>query len=254
MPSPLQSSLVRRRGRSLRTVLLSLTALSAPALAAAQEMGSDTVVLDTVVITASGFEQTLAEAPASVSVITSEELQKGNFTNLTDALKEVQGVVTTGIANESDIYIRGLPGQYTLILVDGKRQNTRDSRTNGSAGYEQSFIPPIAAIDRIEVVRGPMSSLYGSDAMGGVINVITKPVSDSWTGSVTAEGVFQDEGGFENSQQTSFYAAGPLVADRLGLQLWGRKFDQDASSIPGGLDASDDFDLGGRLTWRIDPD
>lgn len=254
MPCPLQSSLVRRRGRSLRTVLLSLTALSAPALAAAQEMGSDTVVLDTVVITASGFEQTLAEAPASVSVITSEELQKGNFTNLTDALKEVQGVVTTGIANESDIYIRGLPGQYTLILVDGKRQNTRDSRTNGSAGYEQSFIPPIAAIDRIEVVRGPMSSLYGSDAMGGVINVITKPVSDSWTGSVTAEGVFQDEEGFENSQQTSFYAAGPLVADRLGLQLWGRKFDQDASSIPGGLDASDDFDLGGRLTWRIDPD
>lgn len=111
MPSLLQSSLVRRRGRSLRTVLLSLTALSAPALAAAQEMGSDTVVLDTVVITASGFEQTLAEAPASVSVITSEELQKGNFTNLTDALKEVQGVVTTGIANESDIYIRGLPGQ-----------------------------------------------------------------------------------------------------------------------------------------------
>ena len=254
MPSLLQSSLVRRRGRSLRTVLLSLTALSAPALAAAQEMGSDTVVLDTVVITAAGFAQTLAEAPASVSVITSEELQKGNFTNLTDALKEVQGVVTTGIANESDIYIRGLPGQYTLILVDGKRQNTRDSRTNGSAGYEQSFIPPIAAIDRIEVVRGPMSSLYGSDAMGGVINVITKPVSDSWTGSVTAEGVFQDEGGFENSQQTSFYAAGPLVADRLGLQLWGRKFDQDASSIPGGLDASDDFDLGGRLTWRIDPD
>ncbi|WP_418024768.1 TonB-dependent receptor plug domain-containing protein [Paracoccus sp. TD-10] len=122
----------------MRAALLSLTALCVPAMALAQAEDADVVVLDNIVITAAGFEQNIKEAPASISVITAEELQKGNFTSLTDALKEVQGVVTTGTANESDIFIRGLPGQYTLILVDGKRQSTRDSRVNGNAGYEQA--------------------------------------------------------------------------------------------------------------------
>lgn len=244
MPHPFSP----RRGLSGRAALLSLTALSAPALA----QDAQPFMLDEVVISASGFEQNIAEAPASISVISGEELARRNVTDLTDALRGVQGVVTTGVANEQDIYIRGLPGQYTLILVDGKRQNTRDSRTNGSAGYEQSFIPPVSAIERIEVVRGPMSSLYGSDAMGGVINIITKPVSDTWTGSVSVETTLQDAEGFESSRQVSFYTAGPLIADRLGLQFWGRKFDQDASSIPSGPAASDDYDFGGRLTWMID--
>ncbi|MFD2440032.1 TonB-dependent receptor plug domain-containing protein [Paracoccus kondratievae] len=142
MPSPSLPHPARTRGhRSLRTALLSLSALCAPALALAQEQNADVVVLDSIVITAAGFEQNIKEAPASISVITSEELKKGSFTSLTDALKEVQGVVTTGVANETDIYIRGLPGQYTLILVDGKRQTTRDARVNGNSGFEQSFIP-----------------------------------------------------------------------------------------------------------------
>lgn len=239
------------------------TALVAPAMAqdasdagatniAAAETTAGAVTLDTVVITASGFEQSVRDTPASVSVITGDELTKGNVTSLSDALQGVQGVVTTGNTDEQDIYIRGLPGQYTLILVDGKRQNTRDSRTNGSGGLEQSFIPPVSAIERIEVVRGPMSSLYGSDAMGGVVNIITKPVADEWSGSVTAEGTFQDQDGFKNSQQLSFYASGPVIRDQLGLQLWGRKFDQDAATIDGGPSGSDDFDLTGRLTWALD--
>lgn len=232
--------------------------LTVPGLAAAQTEAEpvpapadNVVVLDPIVITAGGFEQTLREAPASVSVITSDELAKGSFSSLTDALTEVQGVVSTGSANERDIYIRGLPGEYTLILVDGKRQGTRDARTNGAAGIEQSFIPPVAAIDRIEVVRGPMSSLYGSDAMGGVINIITKPVADVWSGSATVETTLQGEDGFENSQQQSVYLSGPLIADKLGLQVWGRRFQQDASDLEGGPNASDDFDIGGRLSYRI---
>ncbi|SIT86762.1 TonB-dependent receptor domain-containing protein [Pontibaca methylaminivorans] len=243
--------LVRRRWRKRHAALLALTALTAPVIAQAQQSGEGTLTLDAITVTAGGFAQTVRDAPASVTIITSEELAKGSFTNLTDAIRNIQGVVATGTANEQDIYIRGLPGQYTLILVDGKRQNTRDARTNGSAGIEQSFIPPIAAIDRIEVVRGPMSSLYGSDAMGGVINVITKPVSDVWTGSMTAETTLQDEAGFKNSRQFSFYAAGPLIGDRLGLQLWARKFDRSASPIPDGLNGSDDYDFGGRLTWAL---
>ncbi|MEE2860552.1 MAG: TonB-dependent receptor [Pseudomonadota bacterium] len=240
--------LIKPRRLAGRAALMSLTALTGPALA--QE--ATPIALEEIVVSASGFEQNIADAPASISVISGEELQRRNITDLTDALRGVQGVVTTGIANEQDIYIRGLPGQYTLILVNGKRQNTRDARTNGSSGYEQSFIPPASAIDRIEIVRGPMSSLYGSDAMGGVINIITKPVSDTWTGSVSVETTLQDSEGFENSRQTSFYTSGPLAADSLGLQMWGRKFDQDGSAISSGPAGSDDYVLGGRLTWMID--
>ncbi|MBB6262459.1 outer membrane receptor for ferrienterochelin and colicin [Paenochrobactrum gallinarii] len=128
---------------------------------------------------ATGFEQNVKDAPASITVVPQDEIKKGAFRNLTDAQASVQGVSVTGVANEQDILIRGLPGAYTLILVDGKRRSTRETRTNGNSGFEQSFIPPASAIERIEVVRGPMSSLYGSDAMGGVINIITKkPATD----------------------------------------------------------------------------
>ncbi|MDN3713220.1 TonB-dependent receptor plug domain-containing protein [Paracoccus cavernae] len=121
---PLQRQPFARR--TTRALLLGLSALSLPAVAIAQDAGTAPVQLDTVVITAGGFEQTVEAAPASVTVISGEELAKGNVTSLSDALKSVQGVATTGIANEEDITIRGLPGQYTLILVDGKRQGTRD--------------------------------------------------------------------------------------------------------------------------------
>lgn len=132
------------------------------------------VKLNQIVVTATGFEQNITDAPASITVVPGEELEKGAYRDLTDALKDVQGVAVTGSAAERDIFIRGLPGSYTLLLVDGKRQSTRDARTNGNSGFEQSFLPPANAIERIEVIRGPMSSLYGSDAMGGVINIITK--------------------------------------------------------------------------------
>jgi outer membrane receptor for ferrienterochelin and colicins len=210
--------------------------------------------LQQLVVTAAGFEQNVADAPASISVITREELETGAFRDLTDALREVQGVSVTGIANEKDIYIRGLPGQYTLILVDGKRQTTRDARPNGSSGYEQSFIPPISAIERIEVVRGPMSSLYGSDAMGGVINIITRKVADVWTGEVTVEGTLQENRDAGDTGQVSFYGAGPIVDDVLGLQVWGRGLRRGEDNFLDGFQGSREGNLAGRLTLTPNTD
>ncbi|MFE3838421.1 TonB-dependent receptor domain-containing protein [Pseudogemmobacter sonorensis] len=240
---PSRTGSVRIAG-TVSALALSL-GLAAPA--AAQQ--ADGVYLGQIVITAAGFEQLLKDAPASVSVISGEELAKGDFTSLNDALKSVQGVAVTGTANESDIFIRGLSGAYTLILVDGKRQSTRDARTNGNSGFEQSFIPPVAAIDRIEVVRGPMSSLYGSDAMGGVINIITKRVPDTWGGEVTIDTTVNSDSGFGDKQQLSFYLAGPVVSDRLGFQIWGRAMERDASTATGGPLAASERDLTARFTW-----
>lgn len=237
---------------TISAVLLTSTAMSMPAFA--QSSNQQATELEQIVVTASGFEQNVKDAPASITVVTAEELAKGSFRDLTDALREVQGVAVTGIAKERDIFIRGLPGSYTLILVDGKRQNTREARTNGNSGFEQSFIPPVAAIDRIEVVRGPMSSLYGSDAMGGVINIITKKVGDIWSGSVTTEGTIQQHSTFKNSGQVSWYANGPILQDQLGLQLWGRGFKRGEDNIYNGSAASKDYDLSGRLTYTPNAD
>ena len=130
---------------------------------------------DTVVVTATGFEQKIQNAPASISVISKQQIEDKAYRDVTDALKDVPGVVVTGGGSSSDISIRGMASQYTLFLVNGKRVSTRSTRPNSdNSGIEQGWLPPLESIERIEVIRGPMSSLYGSDAMGGVINVITK--------------------------------------------------------------------------------
>lgn len=126
-----------------------------------------------------------------------EQLKQHPSNRLEEALQDIPGVNVSGSnVNKSDISIRGLPADYTLIMVDGRRQNTRESRPNGNGGFEGAFIPPVNAIERIEVVRGPMSSLYGSDAMGGVVNIITKNVTKEWTGSASVGFTAHDKSTF----------------------------------------------------------
>ncbi len=128
---------------------------------------------ETLVVTASATEQSVKDAPASISVITQQDLQRKPVQNLKDVLRDVPGVQLTNEGdNRKGVSIRGLSSSYTLILVDGKRVNSRNAvfRHND---FDLNWIP-VDAIERIEVVRGPMSSLYGSDALGGVVNIITK--------------------------------------------------------------------------------
>ncbi len=137
------------------------------------------------VVTAAGYEQNIADAPASISVITREQLEKQSYSDVTDAVRNIPGVFVTGGGNMQDISIRGMDDTYTLYLVDGRPISAgRMVNTNGADGGKQIGLPPISMIERIEVIRGPMSSLYGSEAMGGVINIITRRGGDEWAGSI----------------------------------------------------------------------
>ncbi len=197
--------------------------VAASAGALAQTAGPPVATLQSVVVTASGFEQDIREAPASISVVTREELEQGAYRDLTDALRDVPGVILTPSDNNTvDISLRGMSAQYTLILVDGKRIATRETQTNGSTGTDQSWIPPLGAIERIEVVRGPMSSLYGSDAIGGVINIITRRIPQEWGGSVRVDGTLQQHRDSGDMLNTNFYLAGPIKDDLLGLSVQGK--------------------------------
>lgn len=234
-----------RRFTPTRMALAVAAALTMTATLSHAEDSQQT--LKQVVVTATGFEQEVVDAPASITVIKPEELKKKAFRDLTDALKDVEGVTVTGTSSEKDIFIRGLPGAYTLILVDGKRQSTRDARTNGNSGFEQSYIPPLEAIERIEVVRGPMSSLYGSDAMGGVINIITKKVAKKWGGAVTFDTTLQQHGDYGDGYQGQFYVNGPIATDVLGLQMWGKVYKRQEDRILNGNTKALDTDFTARL-------
>lgn len=108
-------------------------------------------------------------------------------------------------------------------MIDGQRlsQNTSGARPNGFGDVDSAFIPPSSAIERIEVVRGPMSTLYGSDALGGVVNVITKKVPDKWGGQVSVAIEEPTDSKYPGGNTTSFYLGGPIKTDLLGLALMG---------------------------------
>src|SRR5690554_5411743 len=127
-------------------------ALLATSIALANQ---DAVRLADTVVTASGFEQKITEAPASISVISQEDLQQNRFSNLAQALDNVEGIDIrqgTGKTGGLNISIRGMPSEYTLILIDGRRQNSAGNVTpNGFNETSTSFMPPMSAIERIEV-------------------------------------------------------------------------------------------------------
>ena len=225
-----------------------LVALTSAQQALAAEADQDS---NQIVVTAAGREQEVRDAPASISVITRETLDAMPYREVTDALMEIPGVtVTPGEGNSRDISIRGMSPQYTLILVDGKRLSSRESRTNGGNVSEGGLLPPLEAIERIEVVRGPMSSLYGSDAMGGVVNIITRRISDHWRGSARVNGTMQLADNFGNYTDGNFYLSGP-VTNGIGLQLQGSMNRREGDTEIGGTPERHDDSLAGKLGFNL---
>ncbi|RZG68762.1 TonB-dependent receptor [Acinetobacter bouvetii] len=241
-----------------------MSAMSAAVHAEGQMVQENVTKLETIVVTtAGGFEQNIADAPASISVITGEELQKKSYTDVIDAVKNMPGVSVQGGGNNKEITIRGMGASYTKYLIDGRPVSAgRAVNGNGTDGGKiGAYLPPIDMIERIEVVRGPMSSLYGSDAMGGVINIITKKASSSdWHGSISPEYTKSNNDYANDSYGVGFYAAGPLIKDKLSLSLDGNFQGNDESDYVGGegqKSGSSESEkkvrkLGTGLVWNID--
>lgn len=184
---------------------------------------------DTLVVTASATEVSMKDAPASISVITAEEIKRKPVQNLRDVLRDVPGVQLTNEGdNRKGVSLRGLDSSYTLILIDGKRVNSRNAvfRHND---FDLNWIPA-DAIERIEVVRGPMSALYGSDALGGVVNIITRKVGKAWHGTLSADTTVQEHRDRGDSYNGNFFTSGPVIDDLLGVKVYGNlgKREKDA--------------------------
>ncbi|MCI5105166.1 MAG: TonB-dependent receptor [Pseudomonadales bacterium] len=194
---------------------------------------SDSNDVEEIVVTASGISQRLVDAPASISVVSAVELQKRPYITLTDAVRELEGVdvgETSDKTGQRTISMRGMGADYTLLLIDGKRQNNHgDIYPNNFGGNQFNHVPPLDSIERIEVIRGPASTLYGADALGGVINIITKKSAQTWTGSFTAGHSFQENSAFGTDSTYDLSLFGPILRDTLTLALRGSWYERDAS-------------------------
>jgi outer membrane receptor for ferrienterochelin and colicins len=211
------------------------SSVAALLLAQVSILADDTTKLEEITVTtAAGYEQKLVDAPASISVITQEDLAKKPYTNLLDAVKDIEGVdigESTDKSGQGTVSMRGMGADYTLVLIDGKRQNNNgDIFPNDFGGLQFANIPPLSMIERVEVVRGPMSTLYGADAMGGVINIITKKISKEWTGAISHSRTFQTNSAWGDQDTTDISIMGPLVENKLGLSLRGSFYDKEKSN------------------------
>lgn len=196
-----------------------------PSRPAPGQLGSAT--LPPVVVTATTTARDAANAPASVSVIDGEGLRKRPVNDLADAVRNTVGLDLENLGiGRRGISIRGMSSEHTLLLIDGQRINSSASAIAHS-DFELGWMPT-EAIERVEVVRGPMSSLYGSEALGGVVNLITRSATDRWQGSLSGHALVNDHGLDGNQRKAGFYVGGPLVPGRLGLNVWGEYRQRDA--------------------------
>ncbi|RYY03074.1 MAG: TonB-dependent receptor [Gammaproteobacteria bacterium] len=181
---------------------------------------------DDIVVTATLGRHNSTTSPAFTSVITAEDIAKSSINSLPDLLRESVGVNNYSDNNGRDeLQLRGLGGQYTLVLVNGKRVSSSGALWRGG-DFDYSSIP-LGSIERVEIVRGPMSSLYGADAIGGVINIITKKADETWKTTVSGEyrSIESGEGGAQYRVGLSTSGA---LNDSFKLAISGEQYEHDA--------------------------
>src|SRR5574344_956133 len=161
--------------------------LVASFLIATNLYSQQTSSLDEITISsATKSEEKLKNVTANVDVITAEDIESRKFKTVAEALNSLVGIQVSpsgGIGQQSSVYLRGMDSKRTLVLIDGIRYN--DITTpNGAANFEHLMINDI---ERIEVIKGAQSSIWGADASAGVINIITKSSQDGTHGNATIE-------------------------------------------------------------------
>lgn len=209
-----------KKGQSLRNAvmvsLLAGTTLVWGGTAFAQEDLQE-FALEDMVVTATRTESKMVDVPVNATVISAEKIADRHYLDVADVLKDVPGatVMDTGVgAYEKKIVLNG--DERVLVLVDGKRVNI-DMGTMSRASYDLNQMPDVSLIERIEVVKGHGGALYGSDAVGGVINIITKKMDHSY-GKVSM--------GFGSHQARDAKAMYTIKEGKTGVMVAASKYKQ----------------------------
>ncbi|QDR79893.1 TonB-dependent receptor plug domain-containing protein [Sporomusa termitida] len=172
----------KRQKQILLMVLSGVLLLGVPAQATAEEVEEAEFSLEEYVVTASRMPTKVSETAANVTVVSREEIEKKNITSVAEALNQAGVNVTVeggSVGDSSSIILNG--DSRVVILVDGRRISSEQRTDNLAAGYSLGMVPDLSNVERIEVVRGAASSLYGSSGVGGVINIITRKGAENRT-------------------------------------------------------------------------
>jgi vitamin B12 transporter len=202
---------------------------------------------DQIIVTASRLETTQADVGSSVSVVTQEELQEGKYPTVVEALRKVPGldiVRSGGPGGNAAAFIRGADSSQTQVLLDGIELNNPASPNRG---FNLTTLT-LENVDRIEIIRGPQSMIYGSDAIGGVINIISKQAKKGVHMSAMTEA----------GSYSSFNNVGTLSYGSDAIDFTGGVTQQDVGNISSAganygnfeQDAFHNTSLSGRLALR----
>ena len=237
---------------------------------AAEEKAVEQAEVDTVYVTA---EKQLQQS-LGVSRISKDDIDKRPAVNdISEFVRTMPGVNLTGNTatgqrgNKRQIDLRGMGPENTLILIDGKPVNSRQSERISMRGERNtrgdSNWVPVEEIESITVLRGPAATRYGSGAMGGVVNIVTKKVSKEFKGQVNLYANQPQDSKEGATRRIGFNFGGPLIQDTLGFRIYGNlnKTDADAADInaghgndsAAGVEGVRNKDIAGRLQWKISP-
>ena len=237
---------------------------------AAEEKAVEQAEVDTVYVTA---EKQLQQS-LGVSRISKDDIDKRPVANdISEFVRTMPGVNLTGNTatgqrgNKRQIDLRGMGPENTLILIDGKPVNSRQSERISMRGERNtrgdSNWVPVEEIESITVLRGPAATRYGSGAMGGVVNIVTKKVSKEFKGQVNLYANQPQDSKEGATRRIGFNLSGPIIQDTLGFRIYGNlnKTDADAADInaghgndsAAGVEGVRNKDIAGRLQWKINP-
>ncbi|HHK6004334.1 TPA: FepA family TonB-dependent siderophore receptor [Neisseria subflava] len=237
---------------------------------AAEEKAVEQAEVDTVYVTA---EKQLQQS-LGVSRISKDDIDKRPAANdISEFVRTMPGVNLTGNTatgqrgNKRQIDLRGMGPENTLILIDGKPVNSRQSERISMRGERNtrgdSNWVPVEEIESITVLRGPAATRYGSGAMGGVVNIVTKKVSKEFKGQVNLYANQPQDSKEGTTRRIGFNLSGPIIQDTLGFRIYGNlnKTDADAADInaghgndsAAGVEGVRNKDIAGRLQWKISP-
>ncbi|HUB91163.1 MAG TPA: TonB-dependent receptor [Dyella sp.] len=195
-------------------------AQSTPAATTGQDQSQNTKQLQTITVTGSAIPRIDTETPSPVTVITAQQIARSGYTTISDVVRSISAdnsgsipnAFTNGFAaGSSGVALRGLTVNSTLVLIDGQRAASYALSDDGQRSFVDLNTIPLAAVERIEVLKDGASSLYGADAIAGVVNIILRPSFQGVEGTADV-GNSQHGGGF-TKKATFLAGAGDLDKD-----------------------------------------